>query len=711
MNEFSYYSGGINTTIPTEKITILDLKDRISSILLKSQIEQIQKISESNKKEEKLKRNNLKKYLPYCTPAGIFIKRNKKDLATQSGFAPIDIDDLPEPEKLKEKLKQDNYIKLMYISPSGKGLKLIIEIPINPEEYSARVHSFYMYLEKTYNINIDSLDKSTSDISRACYLSYDPDTYYNENSKTFEVLNTTIRAKLKQPKDESRSGKEWTQILKLLYQGKSKEEIFNFMSDNFEKWNESLAYQEHTYENALSHYESNPPKGKELQELINELAFEIIDKFHIAVLRSDKNSEVYIYHEGIYVTAGRTYLQEYLENSLGKYYTKQIADKVIEKIIPKFYVDSKDFFEEEEPQLVPVQNGILNLFTGELEKFTPEKRFFNKLPIKYNPEASCETTIKHYNTILTADEVPIMQELFGYLLYRKYQFQNCFIFSGEGANGKSATLNQMSSFIGIENMKNIGLKELEEYQFMKGHLHAKLANLADDIGSAVIKESKVIKELTGGSPITADIKHNPDGITFKNYAKLIFNANTIPKFEDDSDGTWRRWIFIRFDTFFLKPTEYKIKEEQGTLLSKHRLADSEIENALTSPEELSGVLNWAIEGLQRLMKQKDFSYRRTMEETKKEMTRYSSRTAEFIYDCLQDSEHPEQYETASSLYLQFREYCRNKKYKNKKIQPENERTFRKIMAEEFPLEKKRIGSIDELRFYYCKFKGLPTEDY
>lgn len=705
-NKFSYYEHGINTVVPSKDITIEELIRELTNPVIQMKIQKIQEIKHSDKKIEKTEKNKLKKYLNYITPAGIFTKRNKKGIKIQSGYAPIDIDDVDEPEVLKNRLKNDPHIILMFVSPSGKGLKLLIEIPLNVEEYSERVNSYYGYLEKAYNINTDSLDKATSDISRACFLSYDPDFYYNPLAEPFKFIENTVKSKINKTDDNSRSAIEFREIIKLLYLGKTKQEVYEHMETSFDKWNEATeSYQTLTFEKAYQYVKINPPKKDDLTDLINALVDEIINQFSVYVLRSDKAPIIYIYNEGIYIPNGKSYLYEFIERSIKKYYTQQLAERVIEKLVPKCYINAKEFFQEEEAHLVPVQNGILNLFTKQLEHFSPMKRFFSKLPVIYDKEAKAEITKKHFETILFSEDIDLMQELYGFLLFRDYKFQKAFIFSGEGANGKSATTDQMKYFLGEENVKNIGMKDLENEKFMKGQLHKKLANLGDDIGKAKLAETKTIKELTGGGMITADIKHNPEAISFTNYAKLIFNANQIPEFEDDSDGIWRRWIFIRFNTRFLSPYDYKRMKKEGTLKNFHRIADEDMGKKLHSQEELSGVLNWALEGFDRLTKQRCFTYAKSLEETKKEMLRYSSRTMEFIYECIEETQNFEEYESSKMLYEKFRVFCKNRKDTTRKIKPENEKEFRRILDQEMLVETKRLGSVIEFRVLGAKYVG------
>ena len=66
----------------------------------------------------------------YVTFSGVFTSRGDKNLKAHSGLMVIDFDHLQEPDKLKERLLNDQYFEteLLFTSPSGDGLKWIVSI-------------------------------------------------------------------------------------------------------------------------------------------------------------------------------------------------------------------------------------------------------------------------------------------------------------------------------------------------------------------------------------------------------------------------------------------------------------------------------------------------------------------------------------------------------------------------------------------------------
>ena len=172
MNKFNLYKGGINNKFPNEEINILQLKDLIESNIYKEKIEDLRNtIVQEDIKE-------IKESLDYVTIAGTFTSRDNSNLISSSGYLIIDIDDDKSLETRK-KLEDCEYTHLLFKSPRG-GFKIIVKIlnVKNDDEYKEYIESCWEEYSK-----ITPVDKSGSDIARACFLSYDENVYYNPDSK------------------------------------------------------------------------------------------------------------------------------------------------------------------------------------------------------------------------------------------------------------------------------------------------------------------------------------------------------------------------------------------------------------------------------------------------------------------------------------------------------------------------------------------------
>lgn len=164
---------------PLEKI----LND-IKSGTYKAKISDIRNLlSNDNKKEA----DQLKKQLQAFTVSGTFSKGRSIDkIDTYSQYVILDIDKLSEHhlKEIKQITRLAPYTYASFISPSGKGLKIIVKVSSTKEHHKEAYNQVVAYYEQALNIDIDT---SGSDICRLCFMSYDEDCFINSNADIFEV--------------------------------------------------------------------------------------------------------------------------------------------------------------------------------------------------------------------------------------------------------------------------------------------------------------------------------------------------------------------------------------------------------------------------------------------------------------------------------------------------------------------------------------------
>jgi len=366
------------------------------------------------------------------------------------------------------------------------------------------------------------------------------------------------------------------------------------------------------------------------------LADEIMSEYHFITMMD--NEVIYVYIDGFYQPYGEVLIKKLCKDRLQDEYRRNRASEVIDYIKASTYV----WRHEEPPNLIPLANGVLDLDTMELKPHSPAYMFFNKLPVKYDPEAKCPNIDKFHREIVGSEEdVRLLEEVIGFCLYRDYFIAKALMLVGGGANAKSTWLNLVKTFLGFENVSSRGLQELEENRFAKADLHHKLANIYADLPDKALYRTGTFKMLTGRDPLTAERKFQ-NSFQFVNYAKLLFSANKVPEVYEDTDAFFRRWIIIVFPHQFIGDD-----------------ADPNILEKLTTEEELSGLLNKALEALRRLLKNGRFSHSKSTEEIREDYIRKSSPIAAFIMDCLEiDSDA---FIIKKDLYSLFAEYCRIRK--------------------------------------------------
>lgn len=141
------------------------------------------------KEADKSKRNDLKKDLPAICFSGSFKKRTDDSIIEHSGLICLDFDDYPTTKEMnqdKQRLSKDNYVFSVFVSPSGKGLKVLVKIPKDIENHKNYFNALEKYFDNPY------FDTTSKNISRVCYESYDPLIHINENSSIWEKKSEPV---------------------------------------------------------------------------------------------------------------------------------------------------------------------------------------------------------------------------------------------------------------------------------------------------------------------------------------------------------------------------------------------------------------------------------------------------------------------------------------------------------------------------------------
>jgi hypothetical protein len=145
------------------------------------------------KETDKETRNNLKKNLPAVTISAICKDGHaKKNILQNTGFIQVDIDNVRDVQTLCERLRKDPYVFLLFISPGGNGLKLIVHI--GDADHKEVFFTLTSYFKKEYQV---ICDEQVKDESRLCYYSYDPDIFVNEDSQLFRSNEKTTESIVK----------------------------------------------------------------------------------------------------------------------------------------------------------------------------------------------------------------------------------------------------------------------------------------------------------------------------------------------------------------------------------------------------------------------------------------------------------------------------------------------------------------------------------
>ncbi|MGA9693064.1 MAG: phage/plasmid primase, P4 family, partial [Pseudonocardiaceae bacterium] len=239
------------------------------------------------------------------------------------------------------------------------------------------------------------------------------------------------------------------------------------------------------------------------------------------------------------------------------------------------------------PEFINFRNGLYEWQTGLLRPHTPEIHSTVQLPTNWNPNATCPEFDKFLASIVAPDDVPLVWELIGYLMYNGNPFHKAVMFHGSGRNGKGTLIRVLNALLGRDNVTSVTLQALANERFGPANLFGKLANLAGDIDGTYLEQTAMFKAITGGDVITAEYKFK-DAFDFTPYAVPVFSANKIPGSADTTNGYFSRFLVISF------PNNFTGREDRN------------LDYRLQQPHEIEGIVAKGLIALDHVMSRGNF---------------------------------------------------------------------------------------------------------
>ena len=390
--------------------------------------------------------------------------------------------------------------------------------------------------------------------------------------------------------------------------------------------------------------------GKLLPKLVaNEIHYE--GNYFI-----NSGDELFWYQQGVYVSCKNT-LRVTIGNKLGANVEPEHINKVYNLIemmshdvsLTVDYILGKD---DPNRTWVNTNSGWLDFskqpFINKPEPHNPYRATFAKIPIDYDPKSNCPIFEKFLREVLTPEDGDEFLKLLGYLPVRTLKYDKAFLFIGHGGNGKSTAIDVLHALLGSENCWYSSLDDIENDKFASSDLIGKLANFNTDLPPGYIPSKGVFKRISAGEVVKGERKYG-DKLNFFPDCTLVFSANEIPRTNDTSYGYYRRWSFFAFDRKFSETAD----------------EDVDLSNKLTTPEELSGILNLAWIGYHNLEKEGGFKESDRSKVIKTEYKESNDVIAAFVNEAIIDT--PASRVTRSDLYNFFKTYLDQKGTGREKI--------------------------------------------
>jgi putative DNA primase/helicase len=233
--------------------------------------------------------------------------------------------------------------------------------------------------------------------------------------------------------------------------------------------------------------------------------------------------------------------------------------------------------------LLNVENGTIDLRTGELGPHDPTDLITKIAPVAFDPEATCPAFKRVVDWITNGDRefINYLRRAFGYCLTGCTTEQSFFFVIGKGGTGKSVLANVLRELLGEyglqANMDSFLAKQYDngiptDIARLRG---ARVVVAAEANFDRQIDEAK-LKTMTGGDPLVARFMRQ-DLFEFMPEFKLVLIANDFPRVRASSDAFWRRVRVIPIDR------KIPAKQVDPNLMEKLRA-------------EYPGILAWAVRG-------------------------------------------------------------------------------------------------------------------
>lgn len=273
-------------------------------------------------------------------------------------------------------------------------------------------------------------------------------------------------------------------------------------------------------------------------------------------------------------------LKKQIYDSIRDYITSGLGKKVanlLEVLRMECCVETLPLYEDR----IHTANGTLFL-NGD---FSENKDFCrNRLPVAYRPDAPEPIQwLAFLSQLLYPEDVPTLQEFFGYCLIPSTRGQKMLLLTGKGGEGKSRVGIVLQSLLG-SNMKTGSISKVENSPFARADLQNMLVMVDDDMKMEALTQTNNIKAIvTAELPMDLEKKGQQSYQGDLRVRFLAFGNGTLQALHDRSFGFFRRQII-------LEARERDPCRKDDPYLAERLCAEKE------------GIFLWALTGLQRLIR-------------------------------------------------------------------------------------------------------------
>ncbi len=389
---------------------------------------------------------------------------------------------------------------------------------------------------------------------------------------------------------------------------------------------------------------------------------------------------IYLYNGAYWSSIDKEFFQKFLGEAaekmgVSKYNARffTFREQLFKQFIATAYLPAPE--SPKDVVIINLKNGTFEVGQNvkKIRPFDKSDFLTYQLPFEYNPCATAPMFQAYLNKVVPDEQKQkILSEYLGSVFIRNgnssIKLEKALILFGTGANGKSVFFEVSNALLGSQNVSSFSIQQLTDANgYFRAELANKLVNYVSE-GSGIF-DSSLLKQLISGEPVGARLPYgNP--FTLTNYGKLIFNCNELPKVLENNHAYYRRLLLVLFDITI--PEAEQDKELHTKIIQN----------------ELSGVFNWVLEGLQRLLAQKGFS---NCDAVYKAIDLYKKQSDSVLL-FIEENEYEkcaDNYILIKELYKEYKDFCIEDNYR-----PVGKSKFiKRLISLEILTERKNSGNV------------------
>jgi putative DNA primase/helicase len=292
---------------------------------------------------------------------------------------------------------------------------------------------------------------------------------------------------------------------------------------------------------------------------------------------------------------------------------------------------------------ITVNNGILDVQTGELLEHSKDWFCFHSLPMVYREDASCEEFLRFLDSVWDGDQelIESLRLWMGYCLLTSCSMEKFAVFHGASRAGKSTLASVIESIVGRENTASTSLSLIGSDFGLENLMGRKLCVFQDAERASLDRmgvATERIKSLASNDPV--GINRKGQSVVFQRLGvKIAFVCNKLPNFLNDENALTNRMIVFPFSKSFMGQEDTGLKERLG--------------------KETEGIFNWALVGARRLLRGDKLFTAEKGKEALQKLTEQLDSVEGFVAEGLEFTGQAHNFVSSNDLWAAYKEWCKD----------------------------------------------------